>query len=193
MRVLPTPHTCPQDDYRLYITHRPTNTVKPPNYPFNEQAHIGRLQGRHTHGSVGVDTDPSPHIWWLLQVGVSFVSGPMPSLTADVLSNALTLEQLTTYHPRSGNLITFAQFLIITLVFLPRFVVLRRSPIPHLGLRERRVPLAPYALQVVLFAAISLLNNAAFAYAIPMSVHIIFRSGGLVSSLLMNWLALRRR
>ena len=115
------------------------------------------------------------------------------SLTADDLSNALTLEQLTTYHPRSGNLITFAQFFIITLVFLPRFVVVRRSPVPHPTLRERRVPLAPYALQVVLFAAISLLNNAAFAYAIPMSVHIIFRSGGLISSLLMNWLVLRRR
>ena len=117
----------------------------------------------------------------------------MSLLTVDDLSNALTLEQLTTYYPHSGNLITFAQFLVVTLVFLPRFMVVRRSPFPHPTLRARRVPLAPYALQVVLFAAISLLNNAAFAYRIPMSVHIIFRSGGLVSSLLMNWLVLRRK
>ncbi|KZT74481.1 UAA transporter, partial [Daedalea quercina L-15889] len=108
-------------------------------------------------------------------------------------SNALALEQLTTYHPHSGNLITFAQFLTITLVFLPRFIVLRHSPIPHFALRKRRVPLAPYALQVLLFVSTSLLNNAAFAYAIPMSVHIIFRSGGLVASLLLNWLILKRR
>ncbi|KAH9843773.1 UAA transporter [Rhodofomes roseus] len=108
-------------------------------------------------------------------------------------SNALTLEQLTTRHPRSGNLITFAQFLIITVVFLPRFVVYRRTPIPHITLRKRRVPLAPYMLQVSLFAATSLLNNAAFAYAIPMPVHIIFRSGGLVASLLLNWLFVGRR
>ncbi|KAJ8502068.1 hypothetical protein ONZ51_g211 [Trametes cubensis] len=46
---------------------------------------------------------------------------------------------------------------------------------------------------VALFYAVSLLNNAAFGYAIPMSVHIIFRSGGLVISMLMGWLFAGKR
>ncbi|KAE9402869.1 UAA transporter, partial [Gymnopus androsaceus JB14] len=54
--------------------------------------------------------------------------------------------------------------------------------------RACRIPLMPYLVQVVLFYLISLLNNAAFAYYIPMAVHIIFRSGGLVISMILGWL-----
>lgn len=46
----------------------------------------------------------------------------------------------------------------------------------------------PYLIQVVLFYLVSLLNNAAFAYRIPMAVHIIFRSGGLVISMILGWI-----
>ncbi|KAH9938691.1 UAA transporter, partial [Fomitopsis serialis] len=99
-------------------------------------------------------------------------------------SNALTLEQLTTHHTHSGNLITFAQFATITLIFLPRFV--SSAALPFL-ISDRAV----YAA-VSLFVHL-LLNNAAFAYAIPMPVHIIFRSGGLIASLLLNWLVVGRR
>ncbi|KAI0643651.1 UAA transporter family-domain-containing protein [Trametes meyenii] len=151
-------------------------------------------------------------------------------------SNALTLEQLTRSHPHSGSLITFAQFVLISVHGLPKFLVFsplssssptlsspppplqapssssftsrttspnahahargrprwwRRVPVPHL--RPRRTPLAPYLAQVALFYGVSLLNNAAFAYAIPMPVHIIFRSGGLVISMLMGWLFAGKR
>jgi UDP-xylose/UDP-N-acetylglucosamine transporter B4 len=60
-------------------------------------------------------------------------------------------------------------------------------------LRERIIPLGPYVLQVALFLASSRLNNAAFAYAVPMSVHIVFRSGGVVISLILGRLILGRR
>ncbi|KAI0662878.1 UAA transporter [Cubamyces menziesii] len=142
-------------------------------------------------------------------------------------SNAVTMEQLTREHPRSGSLITFAQFVLISLHGLPKFLVFApvdspsstsastpassnssnssssastaaaarkwwtRVPVPRL--RPRRTPLAPYLAQVALFYAVSLLNNAAFGYAIPMSVHIIFRSGGLVISMLMGWLFAGKR
>ncbi|KAH9950165.1 UAA transporter [Amylocystis lapponica] len=106
-----------------------------------------------------------------------------------LFSNALALEQLTNAYPRAGTLITFAQFLCASLHGLPRFVTF--TPYPHL--RPRRVPLLPYLVQVVLFYVVSLLNNAAFAYHIPMPVHIIFRSGGLVVSLFMGWALLGRR
>ena len=119
-------------------------------------------------------------------------------------SNALTLEQLTRAHPHSGSLITFAQFLSISVHGLPKFLTFA-PPDPDSGpnaasspsarrrsrwlprLRKRKVPLAPYLVQVALFYAISLLNNKAFGYRIPMPVHIIFRSGGLVVSMVMGW------
>ncbi|KAI0366191.1 UAA transporter [Pilatotrama ljubarskyi] len=114
-------------------------------------------------------------------------------------SNALTLEHLTRTHPRSGSLITFAQFVLISLHGLPRFLSFRawrpcpRIALPVPRLRPRTTPLAPYLAQVALFYALSLLNNAAFAYSIPMPVHIIFRSGGLVVSMLMGWLLAGKR
>jgi len=104
-------------------------------------------------------------------------------------SNALTLEQFTNRHPHSGTLLTFCQFLLITLHGLPKFVKLK--PYPHL--RPRQIPILPYLLQVLLFYCISLLNNAAFAYSIPMPVHIIFRSGGLVVTMVLNRILLGRK
>ncbi|EKM59548.1 uncharacterized protein PHACADRAFT_157946 [Phanerochaete carnosa HHB-10118-sp] len=104
-------------------------------------------------------------------------------------SNALTLEQLTSHYPKSGSLITFAQFLAISIHGLPKFIIF--TPYPRL--RPRRIPLLPYLLQVALFCAVSLLNNAAFAYRVPMAVHIIFRSGGLVINMIMGWLLRRKR
>lgn len=105
-------------------------------------------------------------------------------------SNALTLERVTAEYPRSGSLITFSQFLVISLHGLPKFLTYTRGPlnIPVPRLLPRRIPLTPYLVQVGLFYSISLLNNLAFGYSIPMPVHIIFRSGGLVITLLMGWL-----
>ncbi|KAL4241300.1 hypothetical protein ABKN59_000068 [Abortiporus biennis] len=103
-------------------------------------------------------------------------------------SNALTLEQVTSQNAKLGTLITFSQFLIITLYGLPKFVTL--WPYPRL---HSRIPLAAYATQVILFYVVSLLNNAAFAYNIPMAVHIIFRSGGMVVSMILGRLLLHRR
>ncbi|KAI0751202.1 UAA transporter [Daedaleopsis nitida] len=103
-------------------------------------------------------------------------------------SNALTLEQLTRAHPQAGSLITFAQFILISAHGLPTFLTsFRWHGIPLIKLKKRRIPLAPYLIQVALFYAISILNNMAFAYNIPMPVHIIFRSGGLVVSMIMGW------
>lgn len=104
-------------------------------------------------------------------------------------SNALTLEQLTSHYPNSGSLITFAQFLAISIHGLPKFIVFT----PYPKLRPRRIPILPYLIQVALFYAVSLLNNAAFAYRIPMAVHIIFRSGGLVINMIMGWLLRGKR
>ncbi|KAL5488285.1 YEA4_2 [Sanghuangporus weigelae] len=60
-------------------------------------------------------------------------------------------------------------------------------------LRRRKIPISRYVVQVLLFLLISLLNNAAFAYHVPMAVHIIFRSGGLVVNMLLGWAFEKRR
>ncbi|KJA14650.1 hypothetical protein HYPSUDRAFT_150103 [Hypholoma sublateritium FD-334 SS-4] len=105
-------------------------------------------------------------------------------------SNAITLEQLTLEHPKAGSLLTLFQFLLISLHGLPKFLVWTRFG-PQF--RPRRVPIISYLAQVVLFYLVSLLNNAAFAYNIPMAVHIIFRSGGLIISLVLGWIVSKKR
>ena len=99
-------------------------------------------------------------------------------------SNAVTLEIMTKQLPDSGALLTLAQFLATTAVALVGRVQWDgcRPRFPH------RVPLQRWIVQVVLYYATSMLNNMAFAYAIPMSVHIIFRSGGMVVNMLLGWI-----
>ncbi|KAK0430657.1 UAA transporter [Armillaria borealis] len=112
---------------------------------------------------------------WLATLGLVF---------GGCCSNAVSLEQLTTYYPTAGSLITFFQFSIIALYGLPKHTIWTPYG-PRLA--PTRIPISRYLIQVALFYIISLLNNAAFAYQIPMSVHIIFRSGGLIVSMILGW------
>ncbi|KAF9224402.1 UAA transporter [Gyrodon lividus] len=136
-------------------------------------------------------------------------------------SNAITLERITSENPHSGVLVTFFQFLIVSLYALPgqftfsvpvkaietnermggmandgheppyTTVVTRTTRLPRL--RKRRVPFLPYLIQVALFFVLSTLNNAAFAYDIPMTVHIVFRSGGMIINMTLGWLFVKKR
>ncbi len=134
-----------------------------------------------------------PCLWWMLQV-----RGRLLHIYCHVLtlarSNAITLERVTSEYPKSGSLITFSQFLLISLYGLPKFIEFTHGPlnIPIPRLRPRRLPLTVYLIQVALFYLVSLLNNLAFGYNISMPVHIIFRSGGLVVSMLLGWLLSRK-
>ena len=107
-------------------------------------------------------------------------------------SNAYTLELATRQLPSAGTLITFAQFLVTTLSSLPYFLVRSRT-FPYIGLRQRAVPLYRWLVQVAFYLSTSLLNNMAFAYSVPMSVHIVFRSGGLVVNMILGYCVQRRR
>jgi len=111
-----------------------------------------------------------------------------------MFSNALTLEELTSKYPDGGHLLTFFQFLVVAIHGLPKHITITRwrgIPIPKL--KPRQVPLSAYIVQVVLFCLLSILNNKAFSYLVPMPVHIIFRSGGLVISMLMGRIFMNRR
>ncbi|KAG1843476.1 UAA transporter [Suillus subalutaceus] len=129
-------------------------------------------------------------------------------------SNAITLEHITSRYPNAGVLITFFQFLIVSLYGLPKQFTFndppeskhaangpngtvsapttpRRRWIPRL--KNRQVPLLPYFIQVALFFVLSTLNNAAFAYHIPMTVHIVFRSGGMIINMILGWMFTKKR
>lgn len=103
-------------------------------------------------------------------------------------SNALTLELTTKQLPASGTLLTLAQFVATTLTSLLGEIELRsvrgwRVP----WLKKPGVPLRRWLVQVVLYYLTSILNNSAFAYDIPMSVHIVFRSGGMLVNMFLGY------
>ncbi|KAJ1330288.1 hypothetical protein BSLG_009424 [Batrachochytrium salamandrivorans] len=111
-------------------------------------------------------------------------------------SNVYTLELLVRSAPTSGNLITFVQFLLVSveglisnLEFTPTsqvgspagrddssWIATWRFP---LRLRPRVIPLQKWLLIVAFFLGVSVLNNYALGFSISMPVHIIFRSASL--------------
>ncbi|WFD26612.1 golgi uridine diphosphate-N- acetylglucosamine transporter [Malassezia nana] len=103
-------------------------------------------------------------------------------------SNALTLELITRQLPASGTLLTLAQFVATTLIALVGELEWRKVhgwPIPWL--RRPGVPVSRWLVQVVLYFITSILNNEAFAFHIPMSVHIVFRSGGMLVNMVLGY------
>lgn len=102
------------------------------------------------------------------------------------MTNAVALEQCTVLLPRSGTLVTAMGFLAVSLCFLPSQLAF--APGQHRPrLLPRQVPLQRWGVQVALFFTTNLLNNLAFAFHVPMPVHIIFRSGGLVVNMILGW------
>ncbi|KAG0727767.1 UDP-xylose and UDP-N-acetylglucosamine transporter [Chionoecetes opilio] len=99
-------------------------------------------------------------------------------------SNVVFLEFLVKEEPACGNLITFAQFLFIAFegfVFTMNF-----------GKRKNVIPLKEYLILVVMFFLVNVTNNMAFGFKISMPLHIIFRSGGLIASLVMGVIVMGR-
>ncbi|WFD23284.1 golgi uridine diphosphate-N- acetylglucosamine transporter [Malassezia equina] len=103
-------------------------------------------------------------------------------------SNALALELTTRQLPASGTLLTLAQFVATTLIALLCELEWRSMyGWPVLWLRRPGVPLRRWLIQVVLYFITSILNNEAFAFHIPMSVHIVFRSGGMLVNMVLGY------
>jgi UDP-xylose/UDP-N-acetylglucosamine transporter B4 len=82
--------------------------------------------------------------------------------------------------------------LFITAQSLPSFL---SFPAPSLlpRLKPRQVPLTQWALHVLLLTTGSLLNNWAFAFDVPLTVQIVFRSAGLAISMLFGAFFLKKR
>ncbi|CAG8483986.1 10469_t:CDS:2 [Ambispora gerdemannii] len=101
-------------------------------------------------------------------------------------SNVIALELLVGDAPKSGNLITLAQFTFVALEGLRHH--LKFTPdswIPTL--KPRIVPFFNWSLLVAMFFTVSVLNNIALGFRISVPLHIIFRSGSLIVSMLLGW------
>ncbi|KAH9236182.1 hypothetical protein K456DRAFT_1864826 [Colletotrichum gloeosporioides 23] len=96
-------------------------------------------------------------------------------------SNVYALEAIIKVEPSSGTLLTFVQFLFVAVTgYLSQFDRSR----PPFFLRQNKVPLRRWLINIVLFFSINVLNNHAFSYDISVPVHIILRSGGSITTMI---------
>lgn len=84
-----------------------------------------------------------------------------------------------------GTLLTFVQFLFVTIISLPPQFDPKRPPF---FLKPNRVPIRRWLVNIVLFFSINVLNNHAFSYDISVPVHIILRSGGSITTIVAGYL-----
>ncbi|KAE9555353.1 hypothetical protein FO519_001435 [Halicephalobus sp. NKZ332] len=88
------------------------------------------------------------------------------------------VESLAKQQPTSMNLLTFASFLFITLeglIVTSRFLTVKNS-----------IPIKAYLPVVLIFFLSNWINNQALNFHVPVPLHIIFRSGSLLTNLIMN-------
>ena len=114
----------------------------------------------------------------------------VPTLTfifAGCCSNVYTLESLISASPSSGPLLTFAQFVFVSL-FSSSSCLSVSSNAPFIHLKPRSIPIAKWVIYTIMFVTINLLNNAAFGYKISVPLHIILRSAGPVTSMGVSYL-----
>ncbi|KAJ7465298.1 UAA transporter [Mycena latifolia] len=106
--------------------------------------------------------------------------------------NVWAYEQLLNMNARIGSALTFSQVAFIAAQSLPSFLEFRPGHrLPRF--KPRQVPLKHWAAQVLLLLTGSLLNNWAFAYNIPLTILIVFRSAGLAVSMVFGFLFAGKR
>ena len=93
-------------------------------------------------------------------------------------SNVVFLELLVIQDPGIGNLLTFSQFLVIS---IEGFVVTTKF-----GTVPPKVPFSAWLVLVVMYFLVNVINNYALSYNIPMPLHMVFRAGSLIVNMLMG-------
>lgn len=100
-------------------------------------------------------------------------------------TNVIFLEFLVKADPGSGNLITFLQFAFIA---LEGFIFTSKC-----GTEKLRIDFRAYLILVVMFFVVSVCNNYAFDFNIPMPLHMIFRAGSLIANMIMGIIILKKQ
>ncbi|XP_012273366.1 UDP-xylose and UDP-N-acetylglucosamine transporter isoform X2 [Orussus abietinus] len=105
-------------------------------------------------------------------------------LQYDVVESA-EVHKILQNDPGSGNLITFSQFLFISIEGF--FLTSKCGTVkPAIGIKD-------YTLLVLMFFVSNVCNNYAFDFNIPMPLHMIFRSGSLIANMIMGIIVLNKR
>lgn len=99
--------------------------------------------------------------------------------------NVIFLELLVRQDPGIGNLVTFSQFLVIA---LEGFIFTTKC-----GTVGPQVPFSSWIVLVVMYFLVSVTNNYALSYHVPMPLHMIFRAGSLLANMLMGMVLLGKR
>ncbi|KAG9007875.1 golgi uridine diphosphate-N- acetylglucosamine transporter [Tulasnella sp. JGI-2019a] len=124
----------------------------------------------------------APKITPLLSVAIAFVF-------SGCCTNAWSLERLLIDNPNIGTALTFSQLVFIAVQTSPSSV----SQIwPYPRLKSPVVPIKTWLVQVVVLTSMALLNNWAFAYRVPLTLQIVFRSAGLAVSMILGYLFMKR-
>jgi len=100
-------------------------------------------------------------------------------------ANVVFLEFLVKQDPGVGNLVTFSQFLVIA---IEGFIFTTK-----LGTVTPKVPFSAWIILVVMYFLVSVSNNYALNFNIPMPLHMIFRAGSLMANMLLGILYLNKR
>jgi len=99
-------------------------------------------------------------------------------------SNVVFLELMVKQDPGIGNLVTFSQFLILSLegfIFTTKF-----------GTKAPTVPIKAWITLVAFYFLVSVSNNYALNFNIPMPLHMIFRAGSLIANMVMGIVLLNK-
>ncbi|KAF2210840.1 hypothetical protein CERZMDRAFT_44507 [Cercospora zeae-maydis SCOH1-5] len=103
-------------------------------------------------------------------------------------TNVFALESIVKVQPSSGLIITFLQFVFVTVFAYPS----QFAPGARYTLQAPKVPMRRWAFIACMFYGINMLNNWAFAYNISVPVHIILRSFGSVTTMIAGYLRGKR-
>ena len=122
--------------------------------------------------------------------------------------NNVALELLVRQDPSCGPLVTLLQFVVIAAEGLIVHLRVRTGPGGggfgsggggggrrgvSIALEPRRIPMRHYAAMVAIFWLVSVMNNLALGYQIPMPLHMVFRSGSLVTTIALGYALFRER
>jgi len=178
----------PKDELGRPIAISPGSELSPDGKKLNG---VTILEGRPEDGIRGKRTNASGFI----DIISIIVQSSMPTVISWGLSmglifggccsNVFALEAIVKEEPGSGLLITFAQFVATFLLTWPRHFSSIQRP---WYLKTPAVPLLRWVPNILLFFSVNMLNNFAFGYNISVPVHIILRSGGSVTTILVGWI-----
>ncbi|XP_018578845.1 UDP-xylose and UDP-N-acetylglucosamine transporter [Anoplophora glabripennis] len=99
--------------------------------------------------------------------------------------NNIFLEYIIKLDPGAGHLITFCQFLFIAthgLIFTSKF-----------GTVKPKIDFQDYLKLNLFFFTTSVVNNWAFAFNIPVPLHMIFRAGSLIANMILGIVIVKRK